>query len=461
MAATAGAIVGFLVEVNSKLILKACIAVPFVALSFVHPEWAILAVVAITASFVFHFAITSISIGSVELYLPDLILVFLVGLVLFKHLFDRRYEIRRTPINWLLLSFFAAGLMGAAIAVLNGSTLGEAMGELRYLSYYLLFFPILNLIRDHRTLDILLIALAVLAALIAIGQLLVTVYSPTAVYIGGFSQALYNGIWRVFPPGTYVVSTTLVCTFSVLLISRENRVIPLILLFTITAVGVGLSFSRMLWTVTMLCFGLIVVLASLRRKIQFANMLVLISVLVVTFGMEIRPVRQFGTALQERFTTLQHGEILTSDSMEYRVTEYRFAFTAIEKSPIVGHGLGYRYRPLVFGQDDNANYFIHNSYLWILKDMGVLGLIPFLSLFVTFLVRGFTKWRTLRRPLYRAVVLGTTLSMMSLMIYALQASLFMGNWAVSAFGLIMGTNEVIYALDRSTEASMPVLEDRH
>ena len=155
----------------------------------------------------------------------------------------------------------------------------------------------------------------------------------------------------------------------------------------------------------------------------------------------------YGLALTKRFMTLFQGrDTLKIDTVADRVTEYDYALQEIKSSPIYGIGLRNDYRPAFYGPDDQLTWYIHNSYLWVLKDMGFLGLIPFMIFYIGSLVRGFKKWNSVENQFLRAIVLGNTIGILGLMLFALQGGVLVNSWNTSVYGCVIGLNEVIYKL---------------
>jgi O-antigen ligase len=74
-----------------------------------------------------------------------------------------------------------------------------------------------------------------------------------------------------------------------------------------------------------------------------------------------------------------------------REAENRYAEAAVDRAPLVGHGLGYAYRP-GYGPKDSftatkGQYYIHNFYLWLLVKSGILGLVLWLLVIVPPIIR--------------------------------------------------------------------------
>ncbi|MCX7983463.1 MAG: O-antigen ligase family protein [Bacteroidetes bacterium] len=68
-----------------------------------------------------------------------------------------------------------------------------------------------------------------------------------------------------------------------------------------------------------------------------------------------------------------------------RITEWVTAYNDFKKSPLVGAGLGYMVKYYAIGVGYKENIFIHNSYLYVLFKMGIIGFVIFISMYITIL----------------------------------------------------------------------------
>ena len=102
------------------------------------------------------------------------------------------------------------------------------------------------------------------------------------------------------------------------------------------------------------------------------------------------------------------------------------------------------------GVDHDFRRHIHNGYLWILLQSGLLGFLSLLWLSLAFLMRGY-YWRSVADDRMRGVVLGFTLVYLSVLIAAWVNSTFMQWRWTPVIGIIMGINEVILLKFRQEE----------
>jgi O-antigen ligase len=119
---------------------------------------------------------------------------------------------------------------------------------------------------------------------------------------------------------------------------------------------------------------------------------------------------------------------------------------------MIGLGMGTPYRPLDFRLDyrnadgtiTNGSSFIHNGHLRIMLQSGLVGYLSLVWLSGLFLSRGFKFWRNLTDDRMKAVVLGSLLVYLAIIIAAVANSTFMQWRWTPLLGMIYGVNEVIY-----------------
>lgn len=449
----AGFILGSLLLQKPALVLAFIIGIPFLVLLYSKPELGIIIIVAFTASFVYDFEFPLISIGVARLAISDFLLLYLISVIFIRKFANSNFKFERTPLDIPLILFYCCALIGLMISVvgkgLSLMSLMEVLDQVRILGYYSIFFVVTNLVRDVKTLRILTGALFVISCLVAAGIILQSLTGGTLSYIKGDSgsSAMHGEILRIVPPGSSLIFISLVAAFSIMLFSEKTygkRIFFIV--FVLLSVGIALTLTRAYWIVSALCLLILVGFAPLGKKLKVFAVLVLCGIGVYTATATYMPMRSASVEVKKRFETMSRGNAEEIGTVEDRLTEYEYALEKIRSAPVFGIGLRSDYRPPFYGPDDELTYFIHNSYLWIIKDMGLVGLCIFLILMMRFLFRGFRKWRMIKDTYLSSIVLAYSVSLLGLMVFALQGSTFVSSWNVSVYGLMMGLNEVIYRL---------------
>jgi O-antigen ligase len=411
-----------------------------------------------------------LSVG-ITLQFPDILLLASLGWIVVRLLFVPGFRIIRTPLDRPLLLFYGLTIVSTLVAIAQSAVdPGVAIQGIRVFSYYLTFFVVTNLIRDSRQLNFLLNGILFVAVVVAItmiaqyllgGSVLQGSVDPAAE--GGGS----GGVTRItVPPGFSVLLVSFVTSLCILVLERFKPIGVLqYLQCSLMGVAFVMAFHRSYWA----AFIAVLLLATYlvrgvgwRRLIgwgvpaAFSAVLVLLVVIAApNLGLS-----RLVEASWAKLNTVNTRAFTGGDpNYNYRRLENQYAFGAITAKPLLGRGLGTRYRPLDPRLDhiDGTNIedhsdFIHNSHLKILLQSGLLGYLSFTWLSVAFLLRGLRNWRKVSSDRLRAVVLGFSLAYLVALIAAGANSLFT-HWSwVPLLGIIMGINEVILRQVRPARA---------
>ncbi|WP_158022635.1 O-antigen ligase family protein [Mycolicibacterium gilvum] len=99
------------------------------------------------------------------------------------------------------------------------------------------------------------------------------------------------------------------------------------------------------------------------------------------------------TAFTNRvFGGVSGSALATDESAQYRLRETTYLIEAISEAPFLGHGFGYAYQPPIVAEPDSFEvidgpFYAHNFYLWLFAKAGLLGMLGFLWLAVTPVIR--------------------------------------------------------------------------
>ena len=174
------------------------------------------------------------------------------------------------------------------------------------------------------------------------------------------------------------------------------------------AVVVFFSFSRN--SLVALGASLVFTLPFASRRRRMAGVVAGLAAAVVVVGAvgpRLGPVGSYVAdqvdAYRARVVVGVTGSALRTDtSAAFRKYENRWALRAARSSPLVGHGAGYRYRPVLsrepFADRETGPTYIHGFYLWALVKMGVLGLAALLATLVVPMARAISVLRRTAAP---------------------------------------------------------------
>jgi hypothetical protein len=442
------------------LIMLGGAAIALIALS--RPEFVILLMLVISSSVISPKSIPSINVGF-NFTAVEMCLMLLLGLVVVRSLADRTEPgFVRTPLDLPILLFFVVSIISFFNALYNlGEPRGWLVPQWRVLFDYLVFFAVTNLIRTRRQLMTLaggmLVMATVIAALMAaqaaVGTSVRLIPYATIGTSTAFGQE-FAGVNRVLPPGKSLVFIML---FPVLILyTTSERLqtrrwllsIPLLLFL----VAIAVTFTRALWIGT--TFSLIM-LPFISPVSQRQKLLTLICGLVVVFSLSAlflnayfpQRMGNFVDALSLRAGTLFAGGDRLKQDQERRLCEIESAKIKILEHPLLGVGPGGELHTKMC--TERLPRFVHNSYAFILADLGLLGFLPFLWFSAAYLFRGFLSGRTLKDPVLKGWVLGLTLAYVVLLIASVAEPEFMYAHTVPVIGVMLGVNEVALRLGQS------------
>ena len=430
-------------------------------------EITLLGILIVTSSIVFEERLPLISIGSISFHIPDILLLGSLGLIALRLLVDPKFRIVRTPLDWPLLTFYGVTLLSTSIAILQSSVeVKEALRATRVFTYYLTFFIVTNLVRERRQLNFLLNSIFILATIVAAGVIGQFLLGDSVELLPGRAETLntqgtmFEGVSRISPPGFSIVLVsfvTILCT----LVLEKFKPIGLLKFVQCGFLGMALliTFLRSYYAVLILVILLLVYLVrgADRKRLIGWGMVVIFSAALILFAVVNGSNSRASLLLDaswHRLSTL--GSIGTfqgqDGSVDWRKIENGYAFSAIASNPLIGLGMGARYRPwdsaLDFrdadGVDHDFRRLIHNGHLTILLQSGLLGYLSLMWLSFIFLSRGFRHWRRIPEERMRSVALGFTLAYLAILIAAMANSTFMQWRWTPIIGIIMGINEVIF-----------------
>jgi O-antigen ligase len=428
-----------------------------------RPEIALVGILIATSSIVFEEQLPIIFLGGVSFHIPDILLLGLLGLIAVRWLVKPEFKIVRTPLDRPLLIFYGVTLLSTFIAIFQSSVdVVDARRAMRVLSYYLTFFVVTNLVRELRQLLSLLNGLFLLATIVAAAMIVQFFLGHTVQLLPGRVESLatqYEDVTRILPPGWSIILISFVAVFCILVLEK-NKPRSLLKFLQCGLLGIALLFTflRSYWAALIIVFfllGYIFRRYDRRRLIRWGLVAIFSAamiLLVIFSDPGSRAARLVGASMDRLGTLGRSGTFQGEDSsLNWRKIENRYALSTIASHPLIGLGMGARYRPRdpKLDQRSPRGYavdlrgLIHNGHLKILLQSGLLGYLSLMWLSFVFLMRGFRYWRGIASDRMRGVVLGFTLAYLVVLIAAVANSTFMQWRWTPVIGIIMGINEVI------------------
>lgn len=262
--------------------------------------------------------------------------------------------ILRTPLNIPLIFFLTSALISVLDSINPGKSQEVFFG--RYLLYVLFFWISYAIIGDSkRNLNFILLSLFLLGSFLGIGALRdYLVFRPQQLFtIFGINANLASYL-TFFVPLSFTV-----------FFSRTKKVLKYFSLVSIILLLPMFIFhaSRGVWIAVLISLIIVSLFARSKYKIVFCSM-VIIGILFVP------------KLYQEKAKTIIHP--FSQDSVIVRKEMYTSAINIFKEHPFFGAGLG-MYGKL-FKNGSSGHLHAHNMYLEIAAEMGMIGLLAFLSI---------------------------------------------------------------------------------
>ena len=283
------------------------------------------------------------------------------------------------PVTWMLLGFVAWAALSAAAGIMAGNGFKESLLELRPLLQYLLFVPVVASLgsRSIRRIIIVMLAAAAVSSLNAIAQYLG----------GGGNEALFTGggMRITAVPYAYMLFAFIIAVLLRAGGSRHRLLLYGVAVLALGGLAVTLFRAAFLGLAAALAFATWAAAPAMRRRLLRQAFLLLLALPIgagaVGIGAAGSP--ELVPALLSRMASVSAYE--RDISAQHRLSEWSAAARTIAANPVTGGGLGARvefYSPMYDEQQNRMGYwssdiYIHNSYLWVLAKLGLIGFILF------------------------------------------------------------------------------------
>jgi O-antigen ligase len=354
-------------------------------------------------------------------YLSDLVLILLLAIMTVRMLLQPTDRPVWSSLVWPIAILVVLALLTAIMAVERGTDLADAVGQLRVVTYYLLFMPVAYFINDRRSLHKLIVALRLIAlavSLASIVQILVGSSLGLRLAWAGGAQDEPTGrvgvdALRVMSPGTTLVYWMFMLAVCRLMTEKGSFAHKGFVYIETGLLGTSLllTFTRTLWASLIFVFGLMAILASPSQRARLVPVIAVMGAAIVSgllvlwllsgsIGLHV----DFVDAIVERSAALFSLEKAAGDeNLNYRRIETGYALQAIQEHPWLGIGPGTIYRPPM-NMDEAANRprtqrsFVHDAYIWAWLKLGVGGLIALLWLAFATLWHSWRGWKRATNP---------------------------------------------------------------
>jgi O-antigen ligase len=420
------------------------------------PEVGFLLIVIFLSSVVFLEAIPSISIGIGSIYVQDIIFIYMATLALFSRFGKNKVRSEINYFSLFLVLFYLACIVSLLNAlVLNGVAVKDAVGQFRALSYYLLYFLVIELIQSKKQVCFLVNGLFIIGSVVGITMLIQAGIGDSVQLMPGKVQAVATfgqteEATRILPPGQSLMYFLFILSVAIISLTEKYNKLFLFFILPICGAGVLLTYNRNYWVACILIFLLIFMFGGNKSKSKIVFKIlspcfVLIAFFsIFAFSSPSGKVGSYFFSLENRFTSIfASDELYDSKSIDWRRMENVDAVESILNNPVLGVGLGNKYRDIHDKNRVGLESYIHNGYLWVFTKMGLVGLVPFLGLFVSFLWRSIRSLPNVEGSYFKALFAGIVLSVLGTIIMNVVNPMFMQLRSIVVISILIGIAEVL------------------
>ena len=453
---------------NIKLLVGLIGGMVFVLLTMRWPEFGILCFVGLLSGLIRLSWLPLLHLGPASLHISDVMLLLLLGLVFFRATTRPGFGLFGSPLMVPLFLFIGAFLLSAVNAVLiQGVNANVVLRTVRVLVLWTAFIPTLQLVRDEQALRRLLIGLLVLTGILLIGVLFPNAFEPLLSVderVNRTGAQTYWGLTRLYFAGDMVLYSMVPVTVASLAISKKGNHLWRIGLLGLLLFCAFRTAFRSYWLTLFSGCVLLLGLLSGRERMRLLRRVVPViaaGVLLLVVLMAAQPTRveRIAYVVTDRLGSLVQDDLLRrEDSLQWRVIETRWALRRISRHPVLGIGLGNKYRPPITSEHDLTSYsewtskYLENGYLWIAVMMGLVGLLPFLWLCAAYLLRVFRHQHQIRDDGLRAIYLGFGVAFLGMVACNVATPTFVIGTRLVFFPVAMAISEVILRIERESRA---------
>lgn len=437
-------------------------SVIFLTVVWLWPEIALLGLLVMISTIYDMYQFPKLSIGVGQIIMSDMIMIVFLGIIALRVMVESKLFFISTPLDLPLLIFFAIAMFSTGLAIFRSSiSFNQSLAEVRYVTLYLTFFIVTNLIRDEKRLRKLLKGLLLLAIFVALAMMAQYIVGDAMVIVNGgrvetlgTAYSTSAGTFRILAPGQSLVFIGFI-TFSILSIIEKGQrsQIGSILKIIIVGMAVVLTYNRNFWVAIVFASFVGFLVISNQDRARFIKTIFFTVFLIAVISVPVETLlggrtEGFISGTLTRVVTLFDKDTKNEGSLNYRYLENEYAIPTIIRSPLIGIGLGGFYRPLDERLDFNnvvaylADY-IHNGHLYVILKTGFIGYFCFVWLFVFSVKRSLQSWKRIPDLFFRGIMLSFALIMMSISISALVNPVYMQAFWAPLFGIMLGSNELI------------------
>lgn len=433
--------VGFLVVQSPLLGLLIALGLLLGFLIFINPE---IGLVLIILSFILGQVVRIPLPGTGAQFLPnDIIIPLTLFVWILGKLANKEFKIIKNPVNFPL--FFFSGV--AFVSLIWGSrnligreVLVSFLYLVRFLEYALLFYLVLDLVKNKRKIKNYTKLIFVSTGILAILGFLQYIFMPDFSFLaeaGGWDPHVKRMFSTWFDPnflgGFFVFILSFILAFALFVKRRRDK----ILLFGLGGVlifALVFTYSRGAFLALVVTIFLLGILKS--RKLLVIGFIALL--LLVAFS----------ARLQVRLA----GATRLDETARYRITSWLNTLTVAQNNLFLGVGFNaFRYSQLEYGtikaMPSHSDFGSDSSLLTILVTTGIVGLVSYLWLLGTMFYISWRAYHKSRGSLQGALGLGMFVALSGLLIHSQFVNSLLHPHFMEVIWIFLGFNVVSIKID--------------
>ena len=342
---------------------------------------------------------------------PDVLLLLVFGGFALRAAFGRSALLSNVPGGAVVAVglFLGWSLLSSAMGIVRGVPYKDSLVELRPLLQYLLFYPIAAELNQQQ---IFRVSAAVYLCCVAIALKALYEYSQGVGQMATYTEA---GVVRVMSVEFSYLVFGVVAGLA-LWLERRWSTGAMVIAVGLTAGGLVVTFYRAAaagLAAAVVFLALFTMRGGRSRLLRLTATGLALGAFAAPIVVQVFPgVATTANAYVRRMLSVKDYQRDTS--AQHRLNEWAASMSLIEARPWTGHGLGTRirfYSPMYHDELRTSGYqsndfYTHNSYVWTLTKMGIIGLtlLAVILLYVLLLGTRFL-WRAHDQGLGRTVVL--------------------------------------------------------
>ena len=342
----------------------------------------------------------------------------------FKMTFQEEFKITRTPLNLPVLAFMVI----CPLSLLWSNSPMLSLLELPlFLAGPILYFIIANNIKSKHQINHLLTSLLVISSLLGIYGIFQYNGIDFAFWKGNIARQQVFGLFGNVNYFAEYLIVPLPLAISLFFATR-NRAHKILLLAGILAMGGSLilTFTRGSYLAIGISSLFMFFLYLTSRGKGFVKehkkifIFILALIILVTFLFALpNPLNKPGTAISKIKSRISISQFTKGSSLKRRIAIWGFTTLIIKDYPILGSGLGtFKYNSLsyqaqFFDQGENRRLYpygiadkVHNEYLQLWAELGIIGLGIFLWLIITYFNYGIKLLKRLKDEYKQGIAIG-------------------------------------------------------